>query len=43
MHALLRDGLDKVLCRIVESLVFATLYELSIFWGKESYINAKEV
>ena len=43
MLALLRDGLDKVLCRIGESLIFATLYELSIFLGKESYINAKKL
>ena len=41
MHALLNDRLDKVLCRTFKSLIFATLYEVSIFL--ESFINTKKV
>ena len=43
MHALLNNGLDKVLWRMRKSLVFATLYKVSIIFGKESFINAKKV
>ena len=43
MHALLNDGLDKVLCKMRKSLIFATLYEVSIILGKDRFINAKKV
>ena len=43
MHALLNNGLDKVLWRMRKSLIFATLYKVSIIFGKESFINAKKV
>ena len=43
MHALLNDGLDKVLCKMRKSLIFATLYEVSIIFGKDRLINAKKV
>ena len=43
MHALLNDGLDKVLCKMRKSLIFATLYEVSIIFGKDRFINAKKV
>ena len=38
MHALLNDGLDKVLYKMHLSLIFATLYELIIIFRKESFI-----
>ena len=40
-HALLNYGLEKVLCRIRKSLIFAKLYEVSIIFRKESFINGK--
>ena len=43
MHAYLNDGLDKVVCRMLKSLTFPTLYKVSIIFGKESFINAKKV
>ena len=43
MHALLNDGLDKALCRMCKSLIIETLYEVSIVFRKESFINAKKV
>ena len=43
MHALLNNGLGKVSCRMCKSLLFATLSEVSIIFGKESFINAKKV
>ena len=43
MHGLLNDGLDKVLCRMRGSLLFATLNEVSIIFEKESFINVKKV
>ena len=41
MRALLNDGLDKVLCRMCKSLIFATFatITLSIIFEKESFIN----
>ena len=42
-HALLIDGLDKVLCGMRKSLITETCYEVSIVFRKESYINAKKV
>ena len=42
MHALLNDGLDKVLCRMRESLIFATLYEVSIIFWKRKFYKCKE-
>ena len=33
-HALLNDGLDKILCRMYKSLIFATLSKVSIIFGK---------
>ena len=41
MRALLNDGLDKVLCRMWKSLIFATFatITLSIIFEKESFIN----
>ena len=42
MHALLNDGLDKVLCKMGKSLIFATWYQESIIFVKESFINAKK-
>ena len=42
MHAHLYDGLDKVLCRVVKVLyLHATIYKVSIIFGKESLINEK--
>ena len=32
-----------VLCRMRKSLIFALLFEVSIFFEKESFINAKKV
>lgn len=43
MHTLLSNGLDKVLCRMRKSLIFATLNEVNIIFGKESFINTKKV
>ena len=45
MHALLFDGLDKVLCgmRIKVLFIIETLYEVSIVFEKESFINAKKL
>ena len=43
MHALLIDRLDKVLCGMRKSLIIETLYEVSIVFAKESFINAKKV
>ena len=40
-HALSNYGLNKVLCRMRKSLIFAKLYEVSIVLGKESFINGK--
>ena len=40
---LLKDGLDKVLCRTRKSLIFSTLCEVSIIFGRESFIDAKNV
>ena len=40
-HALLNYGLDEGLCRTRKSLIFAKLYEVSIIFGKESFINGK--
>ena len=42
-HAFLNGGLDKVLCRMRKSLIIETLYEVSIVFRKESFINAKKV
>ena len=43
MHVFLNNGLDKVLCRICESLIFATLNKVSIIFEKISFINVKKV
>ena len=43
MHALLIDGLDKVLYGMHKSLIIEALYEVSIVFRKESFINAKKV
>ena len=43
MYALLKDGLDKVLCRMHKSLTFMILFEVSIIFGKESFISTKKV
>ena len=40
---LLNNGLDKVLCKMRESLIFATLYEVNVIFEKETFINAKKV
>ena len=42
-HTLLNYCLDKVLCRMRRSLIFATLNEISITFEKENFINAKKV
>ena len=42
-HALLIDRLDTVLCGMRKSLIIETLYEVSIVFAKESFINAKKV
>ena len=39
----LKGDLDKVLCRMRKSLIFATLYGENIIFQKESFINAKKV
>ena len=41
-HALLIDGLDKVLCGMRKSLIIES-YEVSLVLRKESFINAKKV
>ena len=38
----LNNGLDKVLCGMRKSLIIETLYEVSIVFRKESFINAKK-
>ena len=43
MNAFLNDGVDKVLCRMAGSIIFAKLYEVSIIFEKESFINTKKV
>ena len=40
---LLIDGLDKALCGMCKSLIIEALYEVSIVFRKESFINAKKV
>ena len=42
-HGLLNNRLDKFLCRIRQRLIFATLYKVSIIFGKVSFINVKKV
>ena len=42
-NALSINGLDKVLCRMRKSLIIETLYEVSLVFRKESFINAKKV
>ena len=42
-HALLIDGLDKALCGMCKSLIIETLYEVSIVFRKESFMNAKKI
>ena len=37
------NGLEIVLCRMRESIIFATSSEIKIVFEKESFINAKEV
>ena len=37
MHALLNGGLDKVLCRMRQSLIFATLYKVLFLEKKVKY------
>ena len=39
----LNDGLDKVLCRMRKSLINETLYEVSIVFRKERFVNAKKI
>ena len=40
---LLIDDLDKALCGMCKSLIIEALYEVSIVFRKESFINAKKV